>query len=406
MRSHEIPGARAQKLSTPSATPDEFARAALRLSCAAIVGVRARALTQPRLRRKALFYITRESCEVIVDVCESFIQRIGYIAARLAEHSGRSQVTILDVLQTLDDWIAPCGGDSFRVSSLVQYAAIEELLPPRDLEPFPRRRLPRNVERKTQEPRVLEAAWSADADAREDELATDDCLLDLNRLMWDKRLAGDGEERGDSQAIKFKPESANEPGSGVVKESGTVTASDASSDERSRIADATLPSKSAGDNADAQQNPEQARVHGACIERWMPPFPPLHTYMDTPVYAAPENESEVDKLRRLNEQRLQVENALARARATGYRPIENPYLQLPTVGRDVTKAIDMRPESRQQVHAAVGSRTLSAREPLESEIVTARIRPSNQEVSDKAERILAESGGVTESALPSSEYST
>ncbi|KAF6003616.1 hypothetical protein F1559_003520 [Cyanidiococcus yangmingshanensis] len=373
MYSRDPLGVTTQKLSSSSVTPDECARAALRLSCAAIVGVRARAFVQPRLRRKALFFITRETSEVIVDICEAFMQRIGYVSARVAEHAGRSQVTLLDVLQVLDDWIAPSGGESFRVSNLMQYAAIEELLPPRTLEPFPRKRVARRELPSGTGTPSTEAPWLTNLVSGADENASDAYLLDLNALAWDKRLgetaASPEGDRGPEESLKNSDE---EP---------SAIASPAIPDEKTRLAaETSLPG--------ADQKTMGPKGFGRHVERWMPPFPPLHTYMDTPVYASAENESEVDKLRRLNEQRLQVEDAIARARGTGYRAIENPYLQLPRY-----------PSASRRAGAQGTSCSLEheqTAQPLKSEIATTHIRTTNEEVADKAERILAESGGITD----------
>lgn len=395
MYSREPLGVTTQKLSSSSVTPDECARAALRLSCAAIVGVRARAFVQPRLRRKALFFITREASEVIVDICEAFMQRIGYVSARVAEHAGRSQVTLLDVLQVLDDWIAPSGGESFRVSNLMQYAAIEELLPPRNLEPFPRKRVARRELPSGTGTPSTEAPWLTDLVSGADENASDAYLLDLNALAWDKRLVDPLNSEGETAASR-EGDRGPEASLKNSDEEPSPIASPAIPDEKTRLAAETSVATTSREVTSADQKAMGPKGFGRHVERWMPPFPPLHTYMDTPVYASAENESEADKLRRLNEQRLQVEDAIARARGTGYRAIENPYLQLPRYPSAPRRAGAQGRDAHSSTSKLPVRKQLSAREPLKSEIATTHIRTTNEEVADRAERILAESGGITD----------
>jgi hypothetical protein len=356
------------------------------------------------LRRKALFFVTKETSEVIVDICEAFIQTIGYVAARLAEHAGRTHVTILDVLQVLDNWLAPSGGEGFRINQLMQYASIEELLPPRALEPFPKKRaFKREVQLEAGVVRPV-MPWLGELASSGDQTINDANLLDLNALVWDRRLVEPLKTEGESDLAPTGPDAALEP-MRDIKEASDITASGPSSNDKDRHSTPRSTGEDTNSVAGVDHKSARTKSMGQHIEPWMPPFPPLHTYMETPMYASTENESEIDKLRRLNEQRLQVEDALSRVRGTGYQAIENPYLQLPRVPGGLGGTEASGRATLPGANASLRRRQFPTREPLKSEMMTARIRPTNEEVSDKAERILAESGGLTGLGQLSSNHS-
>lgn len=351
---------------------EAYARAALRISCVAVVGVRARASVEAKVRKRALFYITREASEVLVDVCETFMMHLGGVARRLAEHAGRSQVHLADVMEVLDIWFARTGGDGLTMFDLMRYASVEELAPPRSLSEFPRRR---NRGRPRPTLTAVNDEEHDDEDADEDDFGVHD------RLVWDARLLAEtkgSDEREASSLSDFKM---------ILDEADVQTALDSQQREQGT-----------GLNAKTE---EITPGHGAHIESWMPSFPPVHTFIETPVYASDEGQSEIETLRKLNEQRLQVEDALARARGTGFRALDNPYLQLPSViksegsSRARDEATTKTLQEEKQVPGKRSRRATRRREALEPDMVSIQPGILNQEIAEKAERILGESGGAS-----------
>ncbi|KAK4534869.1 hypothetical protein CDCA_CDCA03G0894 [Cyanidium caldarium] len=358
--------AAAEKRHAAASAVDSYARAALRVSCAAIVGVRARASVDAAVRKRASFYMTRETCEILVELCEALIGHIGRLAHDVAEHAGRAQVTVADTVEVLDRWVTRVGGDGLRVLELAQYAGLEELASPRVIPEFPRKRFrpsssapslyarwPAGPTGGRRRPRLSgEPAEDAEGDVETDEA---EALGGGDKLAWDERL------------LRPPPTDAGDwPSDGDIP-----TLDKSSADTRPASADPTAPSV-----------PSRVPGAGAHIASWMPAFPPVHTFMDTPMYASADTQDEMEKLRQWNEERLQVQDALARARGMASRALDNPYLQPPKAAEHRTRP------------AATTRTTGTLRELTDTEAPSAAPRGIQAEVVQRAERILTESGGA------------
>ena len=361
--------AAADKKQAAASAVDSYARAALRVSCAAIVGVRARASVDAAVRKRASFYMTRETCEILVELCEALIGHIGRLAHDVAEHAGRAQVTVADTVEVLDRWVTRVGGDGLQVLELAQYAGLEELASPRVIPEFPRKRVRPSSSAPSSS--TLYARWPAGptgghrrprlsgepAENAEGEVEADEAeaLGTGDELAWDERL------------LRPPPTDAGDwPSDGAIPTLDTSPA-----DTGPTSADPT-----------ARSAPSRVPGAGAHIASWMPAFPPVHTFMDTPMYASADAQDEMEKLRQWNEERLQVEDALARARGMASRALDNPYLQPP-------KAAEHRTRS-----SATTRTTGTLREPTDTEVPSAAPRGVQAEVLQRAERILTESGGA------------
>lgn len=418
---------------------DEYAHAVLRTACAEVVGVCARRAVDRSVRKRTLFYLTRDASDTLVDLCEGFLTRLATLSRDYAEHGGRSHVSLFDVLRALEDIGERAGGDALTLPRLMEYASVEELAPARIIPDFPvarkrkdareqkteaakggeeeeeeegRRRRRRRQRRRKQQQKAGDGG-GGDSDSESDGGAEDgdnnhadkgldgdagggssdgsgDELTEARVLAWERRVKERERKAGAANA-----NASGGAGEGAREQASSDGGAEANEQEKAR----GEQREAAGGDGGADGGADVAGS-GPHIAPWMPSFPPSHTYVTTPAYAQSEGRSEVEKLRKLNEQRLQVEEALARLRGTGFRAIENPYLKLPKVKREATRAAandDARADSA--AAAAAAAEHGSSREPLDSEAVEVSAGKSiDHTVKSKAERILAESGAASSSA--------